>query len=498
MEFSFQRNTCSCLQKVLEEVQNMEQSQEIRIPEGMPGIDHVVSAWGQPVMRGKEWQSDSVGLSAGMMVWVMYISEEGSQACLEGWIPFQLRWDLPQNSVDGNVLIQLLPRYVEARSVSARKILVRAGMAAMAQGWCSGEQEVYSPEETPPELELLTATYPVQLPKESGERQFHIEEALVLPGSAPVPQKLVYYRMHPVISDRKVLSNRAVFRGNGNLHVLYQAADGQLYNWDFELPFSQFADLKGSFSQDAQVDFRIVPNHLELEIQEDGKLHLKSTMVAQYLVDDREMLRLTEDAYSPGREVSLHQKMLELPVVLEKRQENIYGEQTLPADANLIVDTTFVTEFPRQHRESGVVNLELSGMVQILYYGADGFLQSASGKWLGQTSLKMDDSSQINVAPVANGEIQVVPAVDAITVKGNVPLAMTVSAGQGLPMVTGVEMGEANKTDPSRPTLVIRRMDGSRLWDVAKENGSTISAIQQINALEEEPAKGKLLLIPVM
>ena len=145
-----------------------------------------------------------------------------------------------------------------------------------------------------------------------------------------------------------------------------------------------------------------------------------------------------------------------------------------------------------------MIHLELPGTVQILYYAADGMLQSASGKWLGQTSVKMDDSSQAFVVPATDGEIQVIPAVDTITVKGNVPLAMTSSAGQGLPMVTGVELGEAEKPNQSRPALVIRRMDGSRLWDIAKENGSTISAIQQINSLEEEPAKGKLLLIPVL
>lgn len=498
MEFAFQRNTCSCLKKVLEEVQNMEQSQEIRIPEGMPGIDHVVSAWGQPVMRGKQWQSDGVGLSAGMMVWVLYVTEEGKTAHIEGWIPFQMHWDLPQNCVDGKVQVRLLTRYVDARSLSARKIMVRAGLAAMAQAWCPGEQNVYTLEDVPQSVELLNVSYPMQLPKESGERQFRMEEELILPDSVPAPREIMYCRMNPAVTDQKVLSSKAVFRGNGNLHILYQAADGQLYTWNFELPFSQFADLEGGYSQDAQVNLQIVPSNVELELREDGKLYLKSTMVAQYLIDDREMLLLTEDAYSPGREVTVQQEMLELPSVLEKRQENIYGEQAISADANLIVDTTFLPEFPRQRKLEDMVHLELPGLVQILYYGADGSLQSVSGKWMGQTSVKTDRSSHLEIVPASDGEIQTMPGTETVICRGIVPVNMTVSAGQGLPMVTAVELGEAVKADSARPTLVIRRMDGSRLWDVAKENNSTMAAIRKINELEEEPARGKLLLIPVV
>ena len=36
-------------------------------------------------------------LLGGMMVWVLYAPEDGSpERCIEGWIPFQMRWDLPE------------------------------------------------------------------------------------------------------------------------------------------------------------------------------------------------------------------------------------------------------------------------------------------------------------------------------------------------------------------------------------------------------------------
>ena len=41
---------------------------------------------------------DSILLTGGVMVWVLYAPEEGGSAqILNTWIPFQMKWDLPEN-----------------------------------------------------------------------------------------------------------------------------------------------------------------------------------------------------------------------------------------------------------------------------------------------------------------------------------------------------------------------------------------------------------------
>lgn len=497
MALPFRKTSHSCLDPVLAEVQNMEQTQELRIPEGMPGIQRVVTAWGQVVMRSKDWHGSSVHLSAGMMVWVLYIDEEGKPQRVEGWIPFQLHWELPESCPDGQVRMLCIPRYVDARSVSAGKILVRAGMAALAEAWCKGQREVSAAEEMPEDIQLLRSSYPVRLPKEAGEKSFLLEEELTLPGSAPVPRKLICWHMEPAVTDRKVLSGRVVFRGNGNLHLLYESEDGQLHGWDFDLPFSQFADLEDSHSADAQVDIRLMPTSVDVETDAEGKFHLKSSVAAQYLVDDQTMVELVEDAYSTRRELNLQQEMLGLPGVLENRRENLYGEQTLPAQADLVVDTRFLPDFPRQRREGDDLSLDMPGMVQLLYYDANGELQAASGRWEGAMTVPADPGSRLTALPLSGGEVQTAPGADSVTVKVTAPVQMTFSSGNGMPMVTGLEPGQPRTADPARPSLVIRRPYNLRLWDLAKNSGSTVDAIRNANGLTGEPAPNQLLLIPI-
>ena len=498
MEFEFQKSACPCLETVLREVQNVEQTQEIKLPDGMPDIGRVLAAWGQTILRGKEWRSDSVSFSGGMMVWILYAPEDGSEErCIDGWIPFQMKWDLPERTEEGSIRIQCLTRFVDARSVSARKLMVRVGAAAMAEACVPMTAEIAAPAEPIEGVELLTSSYPVRMPREAGEKAFALDEELTLPESSPLPEKLVYYCLHPKVTEKKVLSNKVVFRGNGNLHVLYRSEEGQLHGWDFELPFSQLADLSGEHSGDAQADILLSPTSLELEVDDEGHMRLKCGIVGQYLISDREMLTLAEDAYSPGRELSMQMEQLEVPAILESRRESVYGEQSIPAEANLTVDVSFLVDFPRQRRTQKGVEMEIPGSFLVLYYGEDGILHSATTRWEGQCVLNADENTVITAIPMPPEQMQASLGNGSVTVKGEVPLEMTSESSRGFSMITGVELGEEKEPDANRPSLILRRAGNGRLWDIAKESGSTVDAIRKANGLQEEPAAGQMLLIPV-
>lgn len=498
MELQFQKSILSCLAPALQEVQNSEQTQEIKLPEAMPDIGRVISAWGQPILRSKEWRSDSVAFSGGMMVWVLYAPEDGSaERCIDGWIPFQMKWDLPDRTPEGTVRIHCMPRFVDARSVSPRKLMVRAGMTAMAEAMVPRQAQVYTPDNVPEDVQLLKQRYPVRLPVEAGEKAFAMDEDLVLPVSAPQPEKLIYYTLRPKVNDQKVMSNKIVFRGTGELHVLYRCEEGQLCSWTFSVPFSQYDELTGEYSADAQSDMVVSPTSLELNLDDEGHLRFKGGMVGQYRITDKQMLELTQDAYSPGRELQLNMESLELPMVLENRRENIYGEQTIPAEANLAADVNFLPEFPRQRRTESGVEMELPGTFQVLYYGEDGMLRSGTGRFEGQQNIPADENSRIMVTPMNIEEPQAISGNGTILVKGEVPLEMTATTTQGMPMVTGLELGQARQPDPSRPSLILRRAGSGGLWDIAKGANSTMEAIRQANNLENEPTPGQLLLIPV-
>jgi hypothetical protein len=90
------------------------------------------------------------------------------------------------------------------------------------------------------------------------------------------------------------------------------------------------------------------------------------------------------------------------------------------------------------------------------------------------------------------------PGGDETKLRWPMELTHTTMAGQPIPMVTGLELGEEKTPDPSRPSLILKRQPSGGLWELAKATGSTVEAIRQANGLTAEPEMGKMLLIPVL
>ena len=132
MELQFDKSVMPCLRSVIHQVQNLEQTQEVKLTEGMPDIGRILASWGQLLIRGKEWRSGGMSVSGGVMAWVLYAPENGtSPRTLDTWIPFQMKWSLPEGTREGEMRAEGLLRSLDARSVSPRKIMLRAGISAL-------------------------------------------------------------------------------------------------------------------------------------------------------------------------------------------------------------------------------------------------------------------------------------------------------------------------------------------------------------------------------
>lgn len=497
MELEFQKTNFSCLQECLLEVQNGEETLEIRIPDGTGDIGRVLAAWGQPVLRSKEWRDRQIGVSCGMMVWVLYYPEEETQIqCLEGWIPYQFHWDLPQPAKEGTLRASLAVRFVDARSVSPRKIMVRSGMGVMLQALVEQQCTVRIPREME-QVEMLKRNYPVRYMKECGEKTFQVTENLSFPPSVPRAERICYYTVSPEVTEQKMVGSRAVFKGNTNLHLLYQAEGGQLYTWDFSLPFSQYGQLEEAPSGESWVDVKVCPVNLELSTDEEGGLRLKASFTSQYLVEERGIQEVAVDAYCPGRAVTLRQEQLDIPVVLDSRWERLTGEREVSGDANVAVDARLLTDYPSQKRTDGQVSLEIPHSLQILYYGEKGLLQAATARWTSLLEQKTAEDCRVIAFPGTAAEPHVLPGGDSMSVQWEVPMQLRSTGNSHIPMLASMEVGEELQPDVDGPSLLLKRAGERGLWELAKQTGSRLEDIRHANDLEGDPEPGQLLLIPL-
>lgn len=496
MELQFDKNTLNCLQQVLWETQTLELTQELRLPEGMPDVGQVVACWAQPVIRGKEWRTDRVGVNGGVMCWVLYTPEEGAPQAIAAWMPYQMKWDIPQTRHDGTIIAQPFLRGADARSLSSRKLMLRANMGMAVQAVTPGEATVYVPGEMPPDVQVLKKTYPMLLPAEAGEKAFQIEEDIPFPGSLPQPEQIVRYELRPELTEWKLMTDKAVFRGTAYLHMLYRGADGQLYTWDHEIPISQYADLDTEYDTEAAVEVVPAVTNLELDLV-DGQLRLKAGMTGQYMVYERPMVALVEDAYSPVRRVEPRREEMYLPALLDTVSDLHRVEQTVETDAGRVIDLAFYPDSPQQLRTENGIEVQLPGVFQLLSRNSEGNLESTNAYWEETGNIPTAESARVQTRVLPSGTPQAMLGSGGVAMQADLMAQNQILGGQGIYAVTGLTLGEERTLDPSRPSLILRRKGDESLWEIAKATGTTVEDIRKANRLEGEPGNDRMLIIPV-
>lgn len=496
MESGFEKKPVSCLRRDLWQTQDREFTQELRLGDDMPDIGTVLSARGQYVMRGKEWLGDSVGINGGVMVWVLYAPADGDRPrCVEVWLPVQAKWALSGSDREGTIRASWLLRGVDARCISARKMMVRADLSLLAEALEPWETEVYTPERLEEDIQLLRRTYPAVLPKEAGEKPFQLEEELELPAGSPQPQRICAMELEPVVTEQKVLGDKAVFRGDLQIHMLYEDEDGQLHTAELEVPYSQFTELDQDHDKSATVCVMMAVSGLEPELAE-GRLRIKCGLVAQYVIWDQMMIELVEDAYSLSRSVTPQMGTLELPMELDRCRDTVRCETPIAADVSRVVDAWAGPAQPRIRRAGGLTELELWGNMGALYMDREGQLRGCTGQWSTIWELPAGEDAAV-MAQVLSASRPDAVIGDGLTLGMDVTAQVLTAGKDGLPMVKGLELGEKTVPDQGRPSVILRRAGDATLWELAKRSGSTVEAIRKANGLEEEPMDDRILLIPV-
>jgi len=499
MDVQFHKRTYPCLQRVKWEIKTQEQTQEVRLSEDMPDVGRVLGAWGQVLIRSKEWHSSGMNVTGGVMAWVLYVPDDSNDPrSVETWIPFQMKWDFPDTQRDGTIRTMCLLRSVDARSISARKLMVRVGVSCLGEALLPGDVTLYDAIEVPEDVQLLKNTYPVRLPKEAGEKPFLLDETISLPNANPKPEKLIHYSIQPEIQEQRVMAGRIVFRGTAIVHVLYRDKDGELFSCDFEQPFSQYAELEREYEQDATTFVTPAVTSLELDAGEDGQLYLKAGLVAQYIVFDRTMIDLVEDAYSLRRAITLKTETVELPMVLDILQQPIRAEAATEENINRVLDIAFYPDHLSVTRMDDTTSISALGQFQTLFYDTEQNLQGVVSRWEENLTLQTDQNSKIFATAQPKAMPQGSITAGSIKLRADVLMDAVTTVEQEVPIVTGLVLDDMTEQDSARPALILRKAGDDSLWEIAKNCGSTVDAISQANDLQAQPDREQVLLIPVL
>ena len=494
MDLQFPKNRCTWFSPMGGDKKDLEETLELKLPENMPDIGKVLCGYGQALVRSKQWSREGAGVSGGVMAWVLYLPEDGSGVrSVECWIPFQAKWDVGQHDRDGVIMAGCYLRNVDARSLSARKLMVRAHVSVVGNTMMENAEELCKPEELPEDVQVRKERYDALLASEAGEKMVDIEETIPAPAGVR-PEKLLHYCLHPYITDCKLMADRAVFRGTALGHALYRGEDGLLHCWDFQMPFSQYSELDKEYGPDARLQLSVLPTGLEMELLSDGALRMKASMIGQYLVMEAKPIEVVTDAYSTARALQMQTQPVRMPRVKSVISQSIQASAQAQTAMERVHDCVFFPDGPQISPYAENPGAELAGSFQVLGTDESGSLCCESIPWQEAVTLEGTGQGSLYLWQVGKSDASAGAAVEA-----NVELSMEgmILEEVSIPMVTGLTLGDPLERSEQRPSLILGRMAGDSLWELAKANATTKEKIMEANGLTQEPEKGSWLLIPV-
>lgn len=494
MVLEFDRDYCSCLHNIVNQVHSQEETQELRLPDGMPDIGKVVGCWGQILIRGKEWRTNHMSTNGGVMVWVMYTPEDGTDCrCIESWIPFQMHWDVPDTRRDGIICVNPILKSVDARSVSARKLMLRCVVCTQGQAFEPVDEELYIPTSVPEDVQLLRRNYPVELPLEAGEKSFQIEDTI-----RPVNfDSVVRYELTPQITEQKVMASRLVFRGTAKLHLLYKDVQNNMLTMDSDLQFAQYADLDREYGSGATAWLIPIVNGVEVEKADGGGVFVRCAITAQYVIHDRKMIEIIEDAYSTRRQVMPQVETLSLPMQLDAQQWLVECPQQIQIDGNEIVDAAAFYDHPSCKQNGDSVQMDMDVQYQLLCRDNEGNLMTHTAKSQCSWQMQSDEKNDLRVCLQMIGQPRINLNGGIAEIQPNAAATVAAYPIGGIPMVKGLTMTEEATIHSGGPSVILRRVEEQSMWEIAKECHTTVEAIRSANQLEDDPLNGQMLLIPL-
>ncbi len=470
---------------------------EIVVPERLPDLDRVVDAWGTVVLPERSVEAGSVRLSGGVQAGVVYVPEgEGAPQLLEGWLPFRLQRELQDR--ESCVITRLFLKSIDARSVNARKVLLRANLGIELTELTPEHLGLAAIEDAPEALQQQQNTYPALLPVDCAAQEFRVQDELQLTDTSPAIERILRWELNPKVHEGRVIGSRAVFKGEVDVALLYLGTDGSINTYRGRLPFSQYAELSGEWP-DGQVE--VWPVITAAQLETDGQMESRTlladlNLLAQVCIIDRRPITVTEDAYALGGTLEPVWQTVSVQPRLDLQTIRQSARLQTPIKAERVLYVSLLADKPTQRRSQDSVYLTCALSGNLLYLGADGLLKSKSlrGECGCSTALAPSCRCLSRAALTAPPEASV--NADGVQIDAELGFTLDIRQDGAWQNLAGGEI--TPREGKKRPSVVVRRYAGGPLWPLAKQLGASVSEIEAANSLTSQAApENNILLIPL-
>lgn len=500
MELQLKKTSIEGFEKVFAYTARREETTDAVVPDTLPDVSQILCATGNVLIRSKDVDGGRLRIEANLPIRVVFVPEEGNGlGCMDVNLPFSFSVEDARIPEDGLCLTELSIASMDAKILNPRKVSVRAEIVISLDCWKETSIEFQAaPEEPMQGLNTLVRNIYVTPARSVTEKTFILTDEFTIPESQPAAERILSHQVQLLTEDVKAVGTKLIVRGSATLRLLYLSVENTVEAAETATEFSQVIEMEKMPEEPYPIVTMLLSGiYCDLTGSDGRTGETELHLVAQAVVYGTEEAEYLADAYSNSNilELETEQKELRRYKGQTTLHSTLHERLSAAVGAEEIIQTFF---------EPGSVRMEeseayLPVCIRVVYRTAEGTVCCVKKNAEAVFRLPAESNRQLIPAGIRVEDMQASPSADGIAIHAEIELRCIVCETEAVSCVSAVRCDADQPLDLSgEPSLVIiQARSGADLWNLAKENRSTVEAITGANNLDtlQEPWE-KLILIP--
>lgn len=482
---------------------------DFTLPDYCPEISKILKCRAVSRISSKGISGRTVTIDGTITVTVIYCSENGKLCSYEYQYPFSKTLETGTECDGGMIYCTTKCEYINCRAVTSRKIDVHGAAAINVKVIKKKCTEVISDVDDA-NIELLRGTAPATTPMGCNEKYLIIEEKIELSQGQSNMCSVVRYDAVPTVKECKLLSGKAVVKGEISFSILCSGIDCPPQTIRSIIPFSQILEVEG-VTDSCECDATAEMAYLEIKPQLDSNGEAKAlTVNAKVLVGCEcycnNDIDVVLDAFSRKYHAEITKNDVCVNKICRKINERFNCKKNLEfSDGALSAVADMWCNVKVESVDLTSENLNICGTVVASVIAID----TEDMPTFYEKMIDFEYNCPVNLPDTTlrcEPIITVSSANYTITGSGNMEFRVELCVNAviyediKIPLISEVEINEKRLIEnKSRGAMTIYfASSGESVWEIARRYCASVKEIKQINDINDEMLENDtMILVPM-
>lgn len=515
MEFKLNKEEILTAETILSTVQEQSVELDYVLPDYYPEIFKIIKCIVTPRAASYSLNGNKLTYDISVSVKVLYCAE-GSSAVkvVEQKLMYTKTAETGRAGENPNVSINMRTDYINCRAVNQRRIDIRGAVSAEILVTDVNRSELISDAFG---MNVCVKKIPVSYPVNRlfTTKQISVAEDLELGMSKPSIDSIIFFDAAVSSTDKKVIANKMVAKGELCINMLYTYSDGDntgIEPMQFTLPFSQIVDFDGVDERfDCFVDADILSCEAEPKADGEGNTKIVECNISLMIKCSAyrtASVELAVDEYST--EYASNHTVSTVKIESMPQYINYSGIIRTSVDTGEAIDCVYcarcgIKNYTASYdSENGGIRLDGTAAYTVIVRGEDGMAASYDKEDTFTVNIPSDELSEnCNIA------VKVIPLTcsysissgSTVEIKTDIKVCGMASCMESVDGLSDIFVDEGTKYEPNDQCAVklYFASAGESLWDIAKRYRASEEAISEENDIDSDSiSQGCMLIIPML